>query len=96
MTAPALAAQRFALSCLLGAGLGLYYGFLRPLRPRWLGDGLFLPAAFWVWLELGFGICGGDLRLGYFLGLLLGALVWEWGPGRLLRPFLWSCGKGTL
>ena len=48
MTPPALAAQRFGLACLLGGGLGLCYGFLRPLRPKRtaLSDLLFLPALF--------------------------------------------------
>ena len=57
MTAPALAAQRFGSACLLGVGLGIWYGFLRPLRPRRtaLSDGLFLAGAAWAWLELGFG-----------------------------------------
>ena len=34
MTPPALALQRFGAACLLGVGLGLWYDFLRPLRPR--------------------------------------------------------------
>jgi hypothetical protein len=31
---------------LLGCGLGLLYGFLRPFRPRWLGDLLFVIVFF--------------------------------------------------
>ena len=52
MTGPALDAQRFLIACLMGAALGIYYGFLRPLRPRHtaLSDFLFLPAAFYGWL----------------------------------------------
>ena len=44
MTAPALAAHRFVCCCLLGAALGVYYEFLRPLRPRYTlaADALFL------------------------------------------------------
>ena len=34
MTPPALALQRLGAACLLGVGLGLWYDFLRPLRPR--------------------------------------------------------------
>ena len=47
MTAPALAAERFGIGCLLGAGLGLWYAFLRPLRRRRTGfaDVLFLLGA---------------------------------------------------
>ena len=86
MTTPALAASRFAAACLLGLGLGLWYEFLRPLRPRHtnLSDLLFLPGAFWAWLYLSFGVCGGDLRLGYCAGLFVGAWVFRLLPGRLL------------
>ena len=60
MTAPALAAGRLAAACLMGLGLGLWYGFLRPLRPKFtlLSDLLFLLALFPSWVYLGFGICG--------------------------------------
>lgn len=75
MTPPALSAQRFGAGCLLGVGLGLLYGFLRPLRPRHmlLGDLLFLLGVGWGWLYLDFAVCGGDLRPGYSLGLAVGA-----------------------
>lgn len=92
LTGPALDAARFLYACLLGGALGLYYGFLRPLRPRHtaLSDLLFLPALGWAWLYLGFAICRGDIRLGYCSGLLIGAMVWEWTAGRCLRPvFFW-------
>ena len=88
MTAPALAAHRFLCSCGLGVLLGLGYDCLRPFRrshPQ-LGDLLFLLLTFRLWLEQSFGLCGGDLRLGYSFGLLAGALVWEWTLGMLLRP----------
>ena len=76
MTAPEVAAGHFGISCALGVALGLWYGFLRPLRPRFsvLSDALFLLGAAWVWLELGFRVCGGDLRLGYTVGLLVGGI----------------------
>ena len=66
MTAPGLAARRFLISCLLGLGLGLVYGFLRPFRRRFpkLGDTLFLFAAGSAWLQLSFRVCQGDLRIG--------------------------------
>ena len=59
MTAPALAARFFGTACLLGAGLGLLYGFLRPLRPRHTlaVDGLFVTVLLWTWICLAFGIC---------------------------------------
>ena len=96
MTAPDLAARRFALSCLLGCVLGVIYGFLRPLRRRFpvLGDLLFLPAVFWLWLEVSFRICRGDLRLGYSFGLAAGCFLWEATAGRLLRPVFEGIWKG--
>ena len=96
MTAPALAARRFLLSCLLGCLLGILYGALRPLRRRKpvLGDLLFLPAAVWLWLEVSFRICRGDLRLGYSFGLFAGCFLWEATAGRLLRPVFEGIWKG--
>lgn len=72
----------------VGAILGIVYGFLRPLR-RWassLADGLFVLAAAVGWVYLGFGLCEGDLRLGYTGGMVLGGFLWELTLGRLLRP----------
>lgn len=99
MNRPELAARQFALACLVGVGLGLVYGFLRPLRRKFeiLGDLLFVAALFWGWLYWGFGICGGDYPGPGLLGLGLGGTVWEATAGRLLRPafsFFWeSLGK---
>lgn len=99
MTAPAVAALRFFLACVLGLGLGVIYSFLRPLRPRLTGlsDALFVVSLLMAWVYLGFGICGGDLRLGYTAGLFVGLCLWEWTAGRLLRPlffrFWWLLGR---
>ena len=56
MTAPEVWAQRFAISCLVGAQLGILYGFLRPLRPRHrtVSDLLFLPGLLAAFLYTGF------------------------------------------
>lgn len=88
MNAPEIAAQRFAMALLLGAGVGLYYGFLRPLRQKHphFADLLFLPGLITAWLYLSFGVCLGDLRMAYTMGLFLGAVIWEITCGRLLRP----------
>ena len=88
MTDPGIGGFRFLLTCLTGVHLGILYGFLRPLRPRYtiLSDLLFLPALAAAFLHVGFGVCGGDLRLGCFLGLAAGGIVWEQTMGRLLRP----------
>ena len=66
MTAPALDAARFSAACLLGMGLGVIYGFLRPLRPRLtaLADLIFVACFGAAWVYHSFGICRGDLRLG--------------------------------
>ena len=92
MSTPTLDAQRFFIACLLGLGLGLYYGFLRPLRPKYtlLSDLLFLPPAFYAWLYLSFAICRGDIRLGYSMGLLVGVLLFDGTVGRWLRPVFQS------
>ena len=88
MTAPALAAHRFVCCCLLGAALGVYYEFLRPLRPRYTlaADALFLTGCVWVWLIMSFRVCRGDLRLGYSAGLLAGGIVWDLAFGSLIAP----------
>lgn len=88
MTGPALDGWRFFCACKIGLALGLFYGFLRPLRPRHplMSDLLFLPVMGYAWLYLSFAICRGDIRLGYCAGLFLGAAVWEMTVGRLLRP----------
>ena len=88
MTAPAVAAARFAGAAWVGVGLGAVYGLLRPLRRKrnWPADLLFLGAAFYGWLYVGFGICGGDLRLAWVFAMALGGIGWEMTLGRLLRP----------
>jgi len=88
MTGPALDGWRYLWGCGIGVLLGIWYGFLRPLRPRHtaLSDLLFLPALIYAWLYLSFAICRGDIRLGYTMGLLTGAFCWEMTVGRWLRP----------
>ena len=96
MNSPAQDGRRFLIACLLGLGLGLVYGFLRPLRRRRpvLADILFLPFMGYLWLYLGFAVCRGDLRLGYCAGLPLGGIIWELTVGRLLRPVFNLFWKG--
>lgn len=99
MITPAEALQRWLIAFAFGCGLGVYYGFLRPLRPRHthLSDFLFLIGAFWAWLQVSFGVCQGDIRLSESVGMLCGGLCWELTIGRLLRPvfykFWWLIGK---
>ena len=98
MTAPDAAFRQLLAAVAMGLSLGLVYGFLRPLRRGFslLPDAVVVLFAFYLALQLGFGVCGGDLRLGYLAGLLGGAFLWEATLGRLLRPifarfwgFLW-------
>lgn len=90
MTTPIVAAQRFLAALALGAALGLCYGVLAPLRRRHphISDLLFLPVMGAVWLYLGFGVCKGDLRFGYWAGLCIGAILWHSTAGRLLSPLI--------
>ena len=92
-------------SLVLGCALGLLYGFLRPFRPRWLGDLAFIAALFWTWIYLVFGLCDADPRMAYTLFLLAGGCLWEGTAGVLLGPvfslfwkffsrffcFFWGC-----
>ena len=95
MTAPAEAAGRFLSACLLGVGLGVVYAFLRPPRQKHphLSDCLFFLVLFPAWIYLSFGVCGGDLRLGYTAGMFLGIWAGAATLGRLLQPIfrlLWN------
>lgn len=89
MNAPAQAFRHLLTALGMGLGLGLVYGFLRPLRRgrAVLPDLILALFALYLSIHLGFGVCGGDLRLGYWAGLLGGAFLWEGTLGRLLRPF---------
>ena len=80
--------KRLAAAGLTGMGLGLFYGFLRPLRSKStaLGDFLFLVAGIFGWIYVSFGICQGDIRLGYTAGIVAGGFLWECTAGRLLQP----------
>lgn len=92
---PAESIRHFSVAALMGLGLGLYYGFLRPVRvkhPHW-GDLCFLAGLYWAWLWLNFAVCHGDIRLGCNAGLIVGIFLCELTLGRLLRPvfqFFWA------
>ena len=88
MIAPAEMARRFLLSGGVGVLLGLFYGFLRPLRPRLthLCDLVFVVSALLGWVYVSFGICLGQLHWGYTAGMALGGFLWECTAGKYLRP----------
>ena len=83
---PAVALTRFMWSLALGMALGLWFGFIRPIRPRFVGDLLFLIFFGWIWLQLTFAVCEGDLRMGHLFGLFVGVILWHKGPGRIIAP----------
>jgi len=96
MTAPAQAIRWFGAALALGAGLGLFYGFLRPLRKKRTApaDLLFSAALFYAWLYLSFGVCRGDIRLGCTTGLFLGVYGFDRTVGRWLSPLFSTFWKG--
>lgn len=88
MNDPGLAAVRFGWGLALGLGLGLVYGFLRPLRRRHraVPDLIFMAVAFYAWLILSFQICEGDIRIGTTAALPIGMVLFECTLGILLKP----------
>lgn len=99
MTTPAQAAWQLLKALGVGLPLGLFYSFLRPIRRRNVADLLFAPAFVYAWLLVGFGICGGDLRLGYFAAMALGAFLSIRLPGRWLMPafrIFWGAWRKVL
>ena len=95
MIAPAELVRRFFLSGGVGILLGLFYDFLRPLRPRLtqLCDLIFVLSALLGWVYVSFGICLGQLHWGYTAGMILGGFLWEGTIGKHLHPvfhYLWK------
>ena len=88
MTEPTLAALRLAAALLTGAILGLFHGFLRPLRRLFplFSDFLFVIAAIAGWIFVSFSLCRGDIRAVYLLAMGLGTIAWEKTLGGLFRP----------
>ena len=82
---PAIALNRFLWSLALGMALGLAFDFIRPIRPRFLGDLLFLIFFGFTWLQLAFSICCRDLRMGYLLGMLGGWVLCICTVGKWLQ-----------
>ncbi len=92
MTPPALLFSRFLTACLLGIGLGFSYDFLTalPRKLLHLADTLFILLLFAFGIYLGFGICEGDLRPAYSIGLFIGAALWHFSAGKRLQPLFSS------
>ena len=87
MTAPATAGRCLLIAILLGFLPGLLHSFLQPVRVRHrhIADLCSVAALFYCWIYLGFGICGGDLRMGYLLGMLGGWALCICTVGKLLQ-----------
>ena len=92
MIPPGEALGELLAALALGAVLGLFWGFLRPLgkRRRNLADGLFLPGLALGLCVLGFGVCGGDLRPACLGAAALGGIGEEMTLGRLLAPVFYG------
>ena len=48
---------------------------------------------FWVWLVICFGVCRGDIRMGYWAAAALGAVLWRGTVSRLFRPVILAFGR---
>lgn len=92
MTPPALLFSRFLMACLLGVGLGFCYSFLTSLPRKLihLADSVFILLLFAFGIYLGFGICHGDLRPVYSIGLLVSAAGWHFSVGKHLQSLFSS------
>ena len=92
MTTPSVAFGRFVIGILLSCVIGLFYGFLRPVQKgrAILADAVFAVFAGWVLVHYGFGVCRGDLRLGYLFAAGAGAVGWDLTLGKWLRPVFWG------
>ena len=85
---PAAQFGQFVTGLALGCGVGIFYGFLRPIQRKMphLTDLFFSLVVIWVYLFYGFGVCKGDLRLVYLAAGVAGAVLWDSLPGRWLQP----------
>ena len=86
---PGLVWNRLAGCFLAGVLLGPAADLFRSLHRRLpvltqlvIGTEFFL-----CWLWLGFGLCRGDLRIGYLLGTAAGFCFWEWYFGTCTGAF---------
>ena len=87
MTAPAEAGRFLLIAFLLGFLPGLLHSFLQPMRVhhRHIADLISVVALLYCWIYVGFGVGGGDLRLGYLLGMLGGWVLCICTVGKWLQ-----------
>ena len=86
---PALVWRRLLGCFLCGVVLGPGVDALRPLNRRLplLSQAAICLELLLIWLFALFGICRGDLRMGYFGAVLVGFLLWERLFGRAVSAF---------
>jgi len=72
----------------IGAALGIFYDFLRPLHRRHHApaDLLFVLVMLVAWVYYSFGLCAGQIRVATTGAFLLGLWLWELTASHLLRP----------
>ena len=95
---PAVFLPRLLGCFLTGVLLGPGMDFLRPLHRRIprlteLMLSLLLLTS-WIWTS--FGLCRGDLQIGYYLAMLAGFAHWEWLFGAALSSrfgIFWHFGQ---
>ena len=89
---PQVQAVRFAASLVIGLGLGVFYCFLRPLRPKLtaLADGIFVTCSLIGWTYAAFYFCRGDIRMGYTFGFFLGMGIGWRTLGLWLSPVFFA------
>ena len=83
------------LGCFLcGVLLGPVTDLLRPLHPRLprLTETVLSAALLAAWLFTSFGLCRGDLQLGYYLATLGASASGNGSSGEQQRPFSPVCG----
>ena len=88
---PEVVWQRLAGCFLEGVLLGAAADVFRPLHRRFprLCELLIGLELLFAWLHSSFALCQGELRLGFYLALLLGALLWALLFGAVTGA-LWS------
>ena len=97
---PMLVMGRIGKCILLGAAVGLGSDLVFPLRRKaaMLADLMWSAWICWCWVVVCFGVCQGDIRLGYCAAAALGALGWRLTLSRGCRGIflqIWS-GLGWL
>lgn len=92
---PGTIGGRVVQCILLGGAIGLGADVVYPLQKKaaMLAQMLWSTWILWVWLVICFGVCRGDIRLGYWAAAALGAALWRGTASRLIRPVFLRIGR---